>query len=58
MQISEEQMEVFVDVLLPTPMLVIVGEAYLDRTGKTGQVLGYRTVIIDPRRPSAVQTLA
>jgi xanthine dehydrogenase accessory factor len=51
MQFSEEQMEVFVDVLLPTPMLVIVGGVHISiALAKLAKVLGYRTVIIDPRR--------
>jgi xanthine dehydrogenase accessory factor len=49
---EETGSEVFVDVLLPPPTLVVVGGVHiaigLTRMART---LGYRTVVIDPRRP-------
>jgi xanthine dehydrogenase accessory factor len=50
-QLPAEQVEVFADVLLPSPMLVIVGGVHISiALAKMAKVLGYRTVIIDPRR--------
>ena len=50
-QLSAEEVEVFADVLLPSPMLVIVGGVHISiALAKLAKVLGYQTVIIDPRR--------
>jgi xanthine dehydrogenase accessory factor len=44
-------MEVFVEVILPPPTLVIVGGAHIARAlTSIARTLGYRTVIVDPRR--------
>ncbi len=51
LQLPDESVELFVDVLLPSPMLVIVGGVHISiALAKMAKVLGYRTVIIDPRR--------
>ncbi len=49
-----EEMEVFVDVILPAPTLVIVGGVHISiALARLAKVLGYQTVIIDPRRAFA-----
>ena len=51
LQLPDEHVELFADVLLPSPMLVIVGGVHISiALAKMAKVLGYRTVIIDPRR--------
>ncbi len=46
-----EQVEVFADVILPSSTIVIIGGVHISiALAKLAQVLGYRTVIIDPRR--------
>ena len=50
-QLTAEGVEVFVDVFLPSPMLVIVGGVHISiALAKLANVLGYRTVIVDPRK--------
>ena len=50
-QLTAEGVEVFVDVFLPSPMLVIVGGVHISiALAKLAKVLGYRTVIVDPRK--------
>jgi len=50
-QLPDEHVELFADVLLPSPMLVIVGGVHISiALAKMAKVLGYRTVIVDPRR--------
>ena len=45
------QVEVFAEVILPTPTLVIVGGVHISiALAKMANLLGYRTVIVDPRR--------
>lgn len=46
-----EGVEAFVDVLHPAPLLVLVGGVHIAvALAALGQTLGYRTVVIDPRR--------
>ncbi len=45
------QVEVFADVILPSSTLVIIGGVHISiALAKLAKVLGYRTVIVDPRR--------
>jgi len=45
------QVEVFAEVILPAPVLVIVGGVHISiALAKMAKLLGYRTVIVDPRR--------
>lgn len=44
-------LELFVDVQLPAPTLIAVGGAHITVTlAKLAKVLGYRTIVIDPRK--------
>jgi xanthine dehydrogenase accessory factor len=44
-------LEVFIDVQLPAPTLIVVGGAHITVTlAKLAKVLGYRTIVIDPRK--------
>ncbi|MEZ4538759.1 MAG: XdhC/CoxI family protein [Chloroflexota bacterium] len=46
-----DEVELFVDVVRPSPALVIVGGAHIAvALAKLATILGYRTVVIDPRR--------
>jgi xanthine dehydrogenase accessory factor len=46
-----EEVEVFIDVLLPPPTLVIVGGVHIAiALVHIAKTLGYRTVVVDPRR--------
>ena len=48
---SGEETDIFIDVVLPSPVLVIVGGTHISITlADLARVMGYRTVIIDPRR--------
>jgi xanthine dehydrogenase accessory factor len=48
------QVEIFADVILPSPTLVIVGGVHISIVlAKLAKVLGYHTVIVDPRRAFA-----
>lgn len=52
-----EGIEVFIDVLRPAPRLIIVGGAHIAvALVRLADVLGYRTVVIDPRRAFASAT--
>lgn len=45
------QVEVFADVILPSPTIVMIGGVHIAiALAKLAKVLGYRTVIVDPRR--------
>lgn len=49
--LPDGQTEVFVDVLLPPPSLIIVGGVHISiALAKIAKVLGYQTTIVDPRR--------
>ena len=46
-----EDVEIFVDVILPPPVLVIVGGVHIAiALASLAKVVGYRTVMIDPRK--------
>ena len=46
-----EEIEIFIDVTLPSPMLVIVGGVHISiALAKLAKVMGFRTIIVDPRR--------
>ncbi|MGE5224404.1 MAG: XdhC family protein [Omnitrophica WOR_2 bacterium] len=45
------QVEVFTDVILPSSTIIIIGGVHISiALAKLAKVLGYRTVIVDPRR--------
>ena len=45
------QVEVFAEIILPSPMLIIVGGVHISiALAKIAKVMGYQTVIVDPRR--------
>ncbi len=49
--LPDGQVEVFADVILPSTTLVIIGGVHISiALAKLAKVLGYRTVIVDPRR--------
>lgn len=49
--LSGGQVEVFIDVILPSPTIIIIGGVHISiALAKLAKVLGYRTVIVDPRR--------
>lgn len=46
-----EDVTLFVDVVLPPPVIVMIGGVHIAiALSKLAQVLGYRTVVVDPRR--------
>lgn len=46
-----EAVEVFFDVVLPSPVLVIVGGAHISiALAEMARILGFRTIVVDPRR--------
>ena len=48
---EEKETEIFIDVILPSPVLVIVGGAHISiALADLARILGFRTVIVDPRR--------
>lgn len=49
--ISDESIDLFIDVLLPAPQLIMVGGVHIAQvlTGMA-KMLGFRTVVVDPRR--------
>ncbi len=50
-RVRRPDLEVFADAILPPATLVIVGGVHISiALSKIAQVLGYRTVIVDPRR--------
>ena len=49
-RVSEEDSEIFVDVLLPTPRLVVVGGVHIAiALVALAKTLGFRTVLVEPR---------
>jgi len=51
---QEKEIEIFVDVILPSPVLVIVGGAHISiALADLARILGFRTIIVDPRRSFA-----
>jgi len=48
---EEKALDIFFDVILPSPVLVIVGGAHISiALVEIARVLGFRTIVIDPRR--------
>jgi len=48
--VGEEHVRLFIDVVLPSPTLVIVGGVHIAvALSSIAKVLGYRTILIDPR---------
>jgi xanthine dehydrogenase accessory factor len=46
-----KEIELFVDVMLPSPVLVIVGGVHISiALADLARILGFRTIIVDPRR--------
>lgn len=51
LSVAPGELELFVDTLLPSPTLVIVGGAHIAiALASIAQTVGYRTTLIDPRR--------
>ncbi len=51
---QEGEIEVFFDIQLPSPVLVMVGGVHLAiELAKQAQLLGYRVVVVDPRKAFA-----
>ncbi|HUF39243.1 MAG TPA: XdhC/CoxI family protein [Anaerolineales bacterium] len=49
--LSEEKVELFIEVLEPEPRLIIVGGVHISiALARIARVLGFRTVVVDPRR--------
>ena len=49
--LSDEQTEIFVDVIMPPPTLIIVGGVHIAQALiEIAQVMGFKPIIIDPRR--------
>ncbi len=49
--LSDEKTELFIDVIMPSPTLIIVGGVHIAQALiEIGQVVGFRSVVIDPRR--------
>ena len=52
-----EPVEVFIDVLLPSPTLVVVGGVHIAvALTAIAKTLGYRTIVVDPRRAFGSET--
>jgi xanthine dehydrogenase accessory factor len=48
---AENDMELFIDVIVPPPALVMVGGAHIAiALASMANTLGYRTIVVDPRR--------
>lgn len=46
-----KEVDIFLDVILPSPVLVIVGGAHISiALANLAKILGFRTIIVDPRR--------
>jgi xanthine dehydrogenase accessory factor len=54
--LSGEKAEIFIDVLQPAPTLIMVGGVHISiALGEMARLLGYRTVVIDPRKSFATK---
>ncbi|TFH37582.1 MAG: XdhC/CoxI family protein [Anaerolineales bacterium] len=52
--VDAESVEVFIDVLRPAPTLIMIGGVHISvALGAMARALGYRTVVIDPRKSFA-----
>jgi xanthine dehydrogenase accessory factor len=50
-QIRLESMEIFIDVLLPAPTLILVGGVHIAiALAQMARTVGFRTIVVDPRR--------
>jgi hypothetical protein len=49
-RVAGQEVEVFVEAQLSPPTLAIVSGAHRNRAQPAAKVLGYRVVVIDPRR--------
>lgn len=48
---DREAVDIFLDVILPSPLLVIVGGVHISiALANLAKILGFRTIIVDPRR--------
>jgi len=48
---SGEMLDIFLDIILPSPVLVIVGGTHISiALADLAKVMGYRSIIVDPRR--------
>jgi xanthine dehydrogenase accessory factor len=48
---GRKEIEIFIDVILPSPVLVIVGGTHISiALADLARILGFRTIIVDPRR--------
>jgi xanthine dehydrogenase accessory factor len=46
-----KEVDIFLDVILPSPVLVIIGGAHISiALANLAKILGFRTIIVDPRR--------
>ena len=51
------EVDIFVDVILPSPVLVIVGGVHISiALADIARVMGFRTIVVDPRRSFGSQT--
>lgn len=49
--VTENDLELFIDVILPPPALIMVGGAHIAiALASMANTLGYRTIVVDPRR--------
>jgi xanthine dehydrogenase accessory factor len=54
--LTEAPIELFIDVLLPAPQLIMVGGVHIAQAlTSMAQTIGYRTIVIDPRRAFGTQ---
>ena len=55
-EFNGEELEVFIDLLLPTPTIIMIGGVHISiALAEMARSLGYRTIVIDPRKYFATQ---